>query len=217
MNDRGFLFAFGISMAVHMLFLVGQLLSLDWFQIKQHGEIEVVYEQIAVEHELRLLQERLARAKRDTIASPAPSTIGERVQIRIPDRPSLASGTELADIMPDHAAVIDLTNLIDASRGDPVLLSYFGAIRQQIQWAANTEEWLGEQTGEGLVFVSFILTALGELQETTIVAERSVDVQLLWEVAQRIVQTAAPFPPFPPSIAESHKTIVVPLEFLSEP
>lgn len=214
MSDRVFTIAFGVSLGIHLLLLIGQLLSLDWFSLARQRTIEVVYDQVVAQQELRLLQERLAQDKRETIASPAPSTFGQQTQIRIPDRPSLAADHHLSDIMPDRASIVDLTNLVDAARGDPVLLGYFSAVREQIQQTANAQAWLAGSAGQGLVYVSFVLTNNGAVQGLTIVADRSVDVRILWDVALNIVKNAAPFPPFPPSMAEPSKTIVVPLEFM---
>jgi protein TonB len=117
-------------------------------------------------------------------------------------------------VSPQRGAVIDLTNLVEASRGDPVLLSYFSAIREQIQQTANRQPWLTGEMTQGLVYVSFTLYASGSVERVVIVGERSVDSEMLRDAALRIVKAAAPFPPFPPSMTEGHKTVVVPLEFL---
>lgn len=215
MSDRAFLLSFGVSLGIHLLLLVGQLLSLDWFRVPiRRTAIEVVYDRAVEQEALRLLQERLAKATRETISSPAPRTIGSQTQIRIPERPPLTAGQALSEIMPDRASIVDLTNLVDAARGDPVLLSYFSAIREQIQRTANAQVWVAGDPGEGLVYVSFLLAANGRLQDLSIVTERSGGSPALWDAALRILKTSAPFPPFPPSMAGPSKTIVVPLEFL---
>ena len=228
MGDRAFTIAFGVSLGLHLVLLVGQLVSLRWLPLPSaRTPVEVIYEHEAAARELERLQEHLARATQDTVA--IPSTVGEHPQVRIPDRPSLsddrslgavATGRpltddrELSEFVPGPPAVVDLANLVDASRGDPVLLSYFSAIRDQIQQTANRTTWLDAATTEGLVYVSFTLSASGAIQKVTIVSERSVAAQPLQEAAIRIVRAAAPFPPFPPSMVEPNKTVVVPLEFL---
>jgi TonB family protein len=215
MSDRAFTISFAISLGVHLTLVIGQFLSLNWFSApRTRSPLEVIYDYEIAQQELRRLQEQLSRAKRDTVSSPSLSDLGERSQIRIPDRPSLTADRTLADLMPGRSSVVDLTNLVDASRGDPVLLSYFSAIREQIQQTANRRSWLTGETAEGLVYVSFILTSTGAVQGVTIISDQSVPAQTLWDVARRIVKTAAPFPPFPPSMAEPSKTVVVPLEFL---
>ena len=233
MSDRAFTIAFSVSLGLHLVLLLGQLVSLRWLPMPSaRTPVEVIYEHEVAERELERLQEHLARAAQDTAAIPSPSTSGEHPQVRIPDRPSLSDdrslgavaagrpltdGRALSEFVPGPPAVVDLTNLVDASRGDPVLLSYFGAIRDQIQQAANRTTWLSEATTEGLVYVSFTLNASGAIQKVTIVSERSVAAQPLQEAAVRIVRAAAPFPPFPPSMVEPNKTVIVPLEFLLGP
>ena len=230
MTDRAFTVAFAVSLGLHLVLLLGQLASLNWLTPPSSRiPLEVVYERETTTRELERLQEHVVRAAQQAAAMPSPPTLGEHAQIRIPDRPSLSddrafaaavSGRplsddrSLSDFIPGPPAIVDLTNLVDASRGDPVLLSYFSAIRDQIQQAANRTTWLNAASTEGLVYVSFTLTASGAIHKVGIVSDRSVAAQPLQEAAIRIVKAAAPFPPFPPSMADPNKTIVVPLEFL---
>ena len=215
MSDRGLLISFGVSIGIHLVLLIGQLVSWPWFSAaKLRTPLEIIYDYEVAQQELRQLQEQLTRAKRETMASPPSASNGLRTQIRIPDRPFLATTHDLADTMLNRSAFIDLTNLTEASGGDPVLLTYFSAIREQIQRAANRRAWLTGEDHEGLVYVTFVLTTTGAVQQTAILSDRSVSSRTLQETALRIIEVAAPFPPFPPSIGEPSKTIVVPLEFL---
>ena len=215
-SEQLFLLAFGVSVGIHLVLLLAELLSLNWFAMPRTLKpIEVTYNVEAVQDELRVLQEELARAKREVVSSPAPASLGERTQIRIPDRPSLMAGQSMDDFLPERGSVVDLTDLVDASRGDPILLSYFSALREQIQQTANHQPWLEGEPDGGLVYVSFQLLASGTVEDVRIVSDRSAPSERLQEVAARIVMAAAPFPAFPPSMAsEPSKTIVVPLEFL---
>jgi len=215
-GDQLFLLAFGVSVGIHLILLLSELLSLNWFAMPRTVKpIEVTYNVEAVQDELRVLQEELAHAKREVVSSPAPASLGERTQIRIPDRPSLTSDHSMNDFLPERGSVVDLTDLVDASRGDPILLSYFSALREQIQQTANRQPWLEGKLDGGLVYVSFQLLASGMVEDVRIVSDRSAPSETLQEVATRIVTAAAPFPAFPPSMAsEPSKTIVVPLEFL---
>ena len=152
-------------------------------------------------------------------AMPSPQMVNEMVRVRI--------GTFSASVVGAPGAVgeatggnrwvsaIDLTNIVAAAQGNPVLLSYFGAIREQIQQVASGQAWLptGEHAG-GVACVGFTLNREGVVQSVSIVSNRSTPSPLLRDAALRIVQSAGPFPPFPPSFHESSKTVIVPLEFV---
>ena len=215
MTDRIFTITFAISLGAHLLLVVGQLLSLNWFNLPRfRAPIDVVYEEETAREELRSLQEHLQRATRQVASATSTLQAGVSTQIRIPERPILAGDPALSTTLPERAAIVDLTNLVEASRGDPVLLSYFGAIREQIQHTANEGAWLTGASTEGMVLVSFVLTSNGAIGAASIVPDRSAPSQALREIAVQIVKAAAPFPPFPPSMTEPSKTIFVPLEFL---
>ncbi len=214
MSDRVFTATFGFSLIAHLLLLFGQLGSVGWLQAP-FKPVEVIYESEATREELRALQAQLARAKRETVASPAPSLPAERTQVHIPERPSLMTEQLPRGALHDRASVVDLTDVVDASRGDPVLLSYFTAVRDQIQGTANRYSWESGAVPQGLVYVSFHLLPSGAIEQLEILSGRSVPSQVLWEVALRIVKASAPFPPFPPSLQQgATQTIIIPLEFL---
>ena len=216
MRDRAFIIALNISLGLHLALLVVQFLPLGWLpHARPRGPMEVVYDYEVAKQELRHLQEEVTRATREAASSaPSPLPSGGQPQIRIPDRPVLALTRNLPDALPAYPVSIDLTNLTEAARGDPVLLSYFSAIREQIQQAANRRGWLSDEPSKGLVYVSFVLNSNGVIRDASVISQRSAPSTTLQGVALRIIETAAPFPPFPPSISEPRKTIVVPLEFL---
>jgi TonB family protein len=114
-----------------------------------------------------------------------------------------------------RSPVVDLTNLIEAAQGDPVLLSYFSAIREQIQQTANGQTWLAaDQAVQGVVYLSFVLSRDGAVDAIAVLPDRSVRSRPLQEIGLSIIKAASPFPAFPPSLGETSKTVVVPLEFL---
>lgn len=131
---------------------------------------------------------------------------------------ALGAGQSLPDFMLggfSTSPVIDLTNLVAAAKGDPVLLSYFSVIREQIQKTANANTWMtGKAPGQGIVFLSFVLARDGQVRSAAVLGDRSVSSKPLQDIALTIVKSAGPFPPFPPSLSETFKTVVVPLEFL---
>lgn len=113
------------------------------------------------------------------------------------------------------SGVIDLADL-QAAAGNPVLLSYFGALREQIQQVANTGSWptaIGSDAG--LVYISFVIQPKGTLRAASVMPDRTSASQALRDAALRMVTSAAPFPPVPPSyLKESPEmTVLVPIEF----
>lgn len=214
MDDRAFIISFGVSMGAHLVVLMAVGIPFGWFKPSAiRWPIEVVYEQEPPQSQRQVSQDQLARDRRSMSPAPSPPGAHERSELHLPERPLLIEAQALAELLPARPSIVDLTNLVDAARGDPVLLGYFSAIRQQIQRSANSRMWVTQPSGEGLVCVSFVLAPSGRIHEVVVVPERSTPSTLLRETALRIVFSAAPFPPFPPSFDESDKTIVVPLEF----
>ncbi|MBI3087592.1 MAG: energy transducer TonB [Candidatus Omnitrophica bacterium] len=222
--DRTLAVAFCVSLACHLVLLGFQVVDLRWLTpTKENALMDVIYEYQIAEEELRRLQRQLAdlgEGPKLTDASGAPSTApglsNALSQIRIPERPIAALSALPPETSATRSAVVDLTNLVEAARGDPVLLSYFSAIREQIQRTANQQTWLtSEVDAQGLVYVAFVLAASGRVHSVTVLGDRSAPSRLLHDIALRIIKTANPFAPFPPSLGgESSKTVVVPLEFL---
>jgi TonB family protein len=207
-------------------------------------DLHVLYEYQAAKQQLSTLRQQLSDL--GARAGVVPAASGQGPQIRIPQRASLglpgpapaptqigamdrqASG-QRADggtgeggaaarpgSGPTRSAVVDLTNLVEAAQGNPVLLSYFSVIREQIQMAANRQTWLtGEQAVSGVVYLSFVLDPSGRVSTVSVLSDRSASAKQLHEISKTIIKSASPFPPFPPSIGDPAKTIVVPLEFLA--
>lgn len=209
--DKPLLIALGLSMACHLI-----ALGVQWLRFGGHPsrlrlhDLEVVYQYEIAERDLRALRQA---AKLQAPSSTSSGSPGLSPSIRVPQRPVMEPPVAQQDLQPWRSAVIDLTNLMQAAQGNPVLLSYFSAIREQIQQTANRETWLAGSQAQGLVYVSFALSADGQVRQVSVVRERSVKSSVLQDIAERIIEAAGPFPPFPPSMAEPSKLIVVPLEF----
>lgn len=240
-SERSFTIALALSAVAHSAVLGVQLIRLHRLpSVEKKPPLEIIYEKEAVQEIDRLKQQFAELA--NTMPAPMarlPGVETPAAQIRIPDRPlgglpgaglvgggGLSSGSGVPEGFSGTAgaspggsqaalsAVIDLTNLAEAAQGNPVLLSYFSAIREQIQRAANRNTWLAGQGVEGLVYVSFVMSKNGEVQSVSLVPDRSAPSKHLQDIALQIVKAAGPFPAFPPSIPDPAKTIVVPLEFL---
>ena len=236
-GERLFLAAIACSLIGHLVIVGLQLIRLKGYKrpVKLERAMDLVYEHDAPSREARALHEPLAYASRRSDATPSASAAA--LQVRLPERVSvggsavlgglgsqgpsapLAMGSGRSASLPDiaspsRAAVVDLTNIVEAAQGDPVLLSYFSAIRERIQQAANHRAWFSGESAEGLVYVAFVMSSVGQVQSVSIVADRSAASRALQDIAVNIIKAASPFPPFPPSFNMPSKTIVVPLEFL---
>ncbi len=217
--DRPLLAAFGFSLACHLALLGFQAIRLDWLTRATHRKtLEVIYEYRATQQEVQRLQSQLAKFDKHQPSSSGLSAVPGMTtptsQIRIPDRAGASPSTFPSNTPTGREAVVDLTNLVEAAQGNPVLLSYFSAIREQIQRTANRRSWLADESTQGLVYVSFVLTTTGHVQSVTVLSDRSIPSPALHDIALRIIKASSPFPPFPPSLADSSKTLIVPLEFL---
>ncbi len=238
--DRLFAAALGISLAGHIVVLAGQLVMVTWHGSRRPPRpLKLVYEQPATPQPSRWTPEALRPNRSESPMLPGPSSAGLQPssgedrqrggngvmaselanlqpQIRIGPQASDRTRATWSDDRSTWAAAVDLTNLAEAAQGNPVLLSYFGTIREKIQRTANTQTWFpkGEVAG-GIVYIGFDLTRTGAMQSAAIVPGRSTASSTLCDIALRIVKASNPFLPFPPSLQGSSKTIVVPLEFIS--
>ena len=220
--DRPFVIALSISLACHVFLLGLQLIHLHgavFDASRSRKALDVIYDATqdeAVGNALRGMQRQAGQITQfgEGQGGGLPGIPTPTPQIRVPERtmgsvPALPSGMTLS-----RPAVVDLTNLVEAAQGDPVLLTYFSAIREQIQQTANRHTWLSSGTSEGLVYVSFVLAATGQVYSTSVLSDRSTSSRLLQEIALKIIKASGPFPSFPPSLSQPSRTVVVPLEFL---
>ncbi len=239
MTDRSTTIAYSVSIGLHLILLVTQFLSFSWLHLSRPtAPLRVVYEERAKLQQLEERQASLSRAKRDMTTPSVPTAAQSRSQqIRIPQRPLLAGGQHLSDalssrmasldtsaggqtmaqLLSSRSSVVDLANLVEAAAGDPVLMSYFGMIRERIQDTANRKNWVAGSDAQGIVYVSFMLDRSGSISAVAVVTDKSSPSSMLRGAGSQIVKTAAPFPSFPPSMTEASKTIIVPLEFLLGP
>ena len=222
MSDRPLLISLGLSTGLHLMMLLGRIASFPHEgRAASHVPLDVVYETPQVSQPVRTVQEHLSRTQRETgvLSSDGGGGIGQHADVWIPERPLMVSSRPLLESMPASGAssIVDLADLTRSAAGNPVLFQYFSVIREQIERSAGGRSWLIEQGQQGLVCVAFVLTAQGTIQDAHVVGDRSMPSEALRTVALRIVGAAAPFPPFPPSINDASKTVVIPLEFVVGP
>ena len=237
-SERWLTLALGVSLLGHAAVLGAQLFALWWRGPAGHP-VTLIYDrepvprvaawspQEVVSPKVQLKE--LARSMTVTVSS-APGQMpdikaGQQIIFGMPSPKSEAAGhgpgAGRTHLMPEAsagtgawAAAVDLTNLAAAAQGDPVLLSYFGTIREQIQRIADAKEWAADGSlRAGIVYVGFVMGRDGALQSASVVPERSSASAQLCQVALQIVRSSSPFLPFPPSFKESSKTIVIPIQF----
>ena len=214
MTDRTLLTAFAVSAVCHALLLAAQAARLWQLPLEAAPPaLNVVYERPTEEPSgAAQLQRAVSAGGRQA----SPGLLGAAPRVRVAERSiGLSSLPGHQTALPQ--SVVDLTNIVEAAQGDPVLLSYFGAIRERIQRAANQRNWLAGELAQGLVYVQFSLGADGRVDGVSVAQDRSTGPPRLRDAAANIIKAAGPFPAFPPSMTESRKTVVVPLEFLVSP
>jgi len=81
---------------------------------------------------------------------------------------------------------------------EPAFLDYYRAIREKIKISANRNKPLFFNPGEVCIF--FVLDNRGNLRRLKVIENKSTDDPLLREVALRSIESASPFPPFPPEL-----------------
>ena len=233
---------FGLSLALHIVVMGTQAVRAGKPQppelrrvLHLAKESRSMREEVRPKTELRRrIRAKLADVAVPSVSSPRAVAAGvEPSQLPLPDLPQAArlgatgpgaqtsgrrgSGASAATRDATWASAIDLTNITAAADGDPVLLSYFSAIREQIQQAANGQSWVPEEAREeGVVYVAFVIASSGDIQSLSLAADRSTGSSVLQEAAVKIIQSAGPFPPLPPSfVANSPSmTVSVPIEFV---
>jgi len=98
---------------------------------------------------------------------------------------------------PDIIAVKKKITLpaIDTNRiSNPSYISYYQIVREKIRRAAY-QNYTRTETGE--VYLSFVISNIGDIKEIRTVEEKSSPIQYLREIALRSINDAAPFPNFP--------------------
>lgn len=77
----------------------------------------------------------------------------------------------------------------------PEYKSYYQLIREKIRRLAYS--LYGRQQEEGEIFLTFVLTATGEIKDVSVNDAKSTPSASLRKIAEKSVRDASPFPPFP--------------------
>ena len=229
-QDRLLLTAIGVSCAGHVAVIGGQLLLSHWGLFGSAARpAKLIYDRELIDTASSWTREEAVRPQQVQLTVGV-GTAGGFEQGRDPvagmSRPEVPMNFEgglggLARAWGGSdtwSAAIDLTDITAAAQGDPILLTYFGALREQIQRTAKTKAWVPPgELAAGTAYIGFVISRNGRLQSAAVVAERSTASPQLERIALQIVQAAGPFLPFPPSFEDASKAIIVPIEFTFGP
>ena len=92
----------------------------------------------------------------------------------------------------------------------PGFENYYNVIRNKIKQRAE-QKFTGSE--EGIVYVSFVVMANGQLKDTKIVEEKSVSSPYLQRIAIQSIQDASPYPVFPKEVNFSILSVKLPISF----
>lgn len=158
---------------------------------------------------------RIAAAKRTP-----PPFIDRRNILKEKDSPLLAKKALFApsvlkkpEIKPDVIAVkkkITLPHVDIDKINNPSYLSYYQIVREKIRRCAY-RNYSTSNTGE--VYVSFIVSSAGYLEEARLVEEKSSADVYLTKIALKSVSDASPFPKFPAELDYSQLSFNVIISF----
>ncbi len=105
---------------------------------------------------------------------------------------------------PQPPEAIDLSNLTQLSSDSVAYVDYFRFLRERIRWAALRN--YPQRNVEGEVYLSFTLTANGQVAEARIIEERSTPDPALRTASLESLREAAPFPAFPKTLNRPQMT-----------
>ena len=236
--NRPFTIALGISLAGHAVVVGAQVLSIGWTGLSAPVQPRVIYDA----HTDRAAEEKAKQlyrihAQLAQLGSSAAMPAGQAVmgspgqagrgaggsaawgqflaQLTEGRGISRSTAGAVADETSPWVGAVDLTNLASAASGNPVLMSYFGAIREQIQRTADQQGWLSrDQLDQGVIYVGFVIARTGRITQTAVLKDRPSFSPSLGDAAVKIVRSSSPFPEFPPSSEGPSMAFIIPIEFV---
>jgi len=92
-------------------------------------------------------------------------------------------------------------------------ISYYRAVREKIRECADRKYPKDRSSGEGEVFLSFVVASNGELLQVKVVDSKSIDDSLLRDIAINSIRDANPFSAFPQGMNQYQITFNVIISF----
>jgi hypothetical protein len=229
-SDRAFQFTLLISTALHLVVLFqSNSLSNSASQNNKKKEalLEISY--------LKLLENDITPAKESGLKLEIPPSLPSRIAaakkapppfidrentFKEKNNPLFAQKSLFApsflkkpEVKPDIIAVkkrISLPHVDIDKINNPLYLSYYQIIREKIRRCAYQNYTIAD-TGE--IYISFIVSSMGYLEETRLVEEKSSPNIYLRDIALKSIKDASPFPKFPPELNYSQLSFNVIISF----
>lgn len=196
-SNKFFQFAFLISLLTHgiILWQNTRLNILPAQKKEQNLEVSYLSKSAPLKKEPFLKIPKEISAKK---AAPPPFIDKEHI-FKKTNREALPESTLIkpAFIKPDIIAIkkkVTLPPITTDKINNPSYISYYQIVREKIRRAAY-QNYTRTETGE--VYISFIISSNGYLEEVRLVEERSSPSPYLRGIALRSLKDASPFPKFP--------------------
>ncbi len=205
MENKLFFFSIIVSLILHIVFFVRLSYSNIHYRHRPVKQVEVVYDK----PQGLLRKVPIIAKQRDEKARKGDKMMKALKQKHVDSPEMVKDLNKMSDIFkPFNKARTDIAKIRDKRKvfvpaleseniENPVYLNYYHIVRQKIkeETLVNYDRY---DTGE--VYITFVLSAKGELQQLKLIDERSRASDYLEDVAQRSVRESAPFPDFPPDL-----------------
>ncbi len=199
----------GLSLAIHAVFFIS-LPQQTLRHILPKRPIEVSYQQAVVKKKVEVGQDiRTSPMIEETKAQPPLLKQNEIASDLIKneifrDKPSMDIGSKPL-ITDDPSALkktVSLSNIPGETFKTPEYRSYYQIVREKIRRLAYYNY---KKLERGEVFLTFALTAKGDLLDVSINEQRSSPSSYLRDIALKSIQEAMPYPEFPEKLKKNSK------------
>ncbi|MDD5156390.1 MAG: TonB family protein [Candidatus Omnitrophica bacterium] len=223
-SERLFVTAFLISVAAHGIILFQNPRFVIFSPAKNEPKMEVSYVKPPEEKKSPPAESLKNLNKEPFLKMSAKITADKRTPPPFVDKDKLFSETRTVNsrqglftkpefTKPDIISVKKKITLpaIDADKiNNPSYISYYQIVREKIRRCAYLN-YARTETGE--VYLSFVISNVGDIKQVRIVDEKSSPSPYLREIALKSISDAAPFPNFPKELDYPHLSFNVVISF----
>jgi len=211
-ENKSFQFAILISILFHFVVFVGAPQMSFFPSRKSLDTIKITY------YKIKEPPAKLVGIKPQTIAPKLPDIKKEEILKPAPDKTSEAvKKTEskppetIKEVKEKRFEAI--VNEEEDNAKKATYISYYRSVREKIRYYADKSYLRERSTGQGEVFLSFVVASSGELLQVRIIEARSVEDSLLRNIAINSIRDASPFPSFPAGMNQYQITFNVIISF----